>query len=151
MKFPLTALALAALAASTYANDSDSSSSSSTGNLLVPSGHGGYNVVQGSALPQSTALFGPHGSTSNNFLVPSPHGGYNVVQGKGLPESMPFFGSNGYARNAVEIDKATPKKFVLQPMVIDDGHGKHTVYKKVYFATAEEAAASREKVQSGGY
>jgi hypothetical protein len=107
--------------------------------------------VQGSALPASTALFGGHSSTSSNFLVPSPHGGYNVVQGRGLPDSIAFFGSHGFAAKVNEEERTTPKTFVLQPMVIDDGHGKHTVYKKVYFATAEEAAAAKEKVQSSGY
>jgi hypothetical protein len=103
MKLPLTALALAALAAGAHAND------------------------------------------DRTFLVPNPHGGYNVVQSGGPPSSIPFFGSHGFASNVVAHAHDKPK-FILRPFLEDDGHGKKiTVYKRIYFATPEEAEAANLK------
>ncbi len=76
-------------------------------------------------------------------LVPNNHGGYNVVQPGARPISIPFFGPQGYSAQVIAQSHEKPK-FILVPVVQDDGHGnKHTVYKKVRFATAEEAEAAR--------
>jgi len=123
MNLPLTAaLALAALAAGAQASDSDS------GTFVVPSPHGGYNVIQGGGKPASIALFGFH----------------NVSQGGGKPASIPFFGSFGFTPQVIAQSHEKPK-YILRPAgMVDDGHGsKHMIYKKIYFATAEEAEAAR--------
>jgi len=140
MKLTLTALAMAALVSAAYADDN------SNGTFLAPSPHGGYNAIQAGGPPSSSPIFGSHGNASSGtFLAPSPHGGYNVIQAGGPPASIPFFGSHGYATKMIAEEHAPgyKKNFILQPVVIDDGHGKHTVYKKIYFATAEEAEAAK--------
>jgi hypothetical protein len=105
MKLPLTALALAALAARAYAND----------------------------------------SSGGTFQVQNPHGGYNVIQAGGPPATLPFFGIHGVAAVVAAHSHDKPK-FILRPVIEDQGHGfKVTVYKKIYFATAEEAEAARLK------
>ena len=55
MRLSLTALAAAAFALSAYADNA------SSGPFLVPSPHGGYNVVQGGGPPASIPFFGSHG------------------------------------------------------------------------------------------
>ena len=76
-------------------------------------------------------------------LVTNNHGGYNVVQPGGHAFTLPFFGSKGYA---AKVDAAAhePPIFILVPVVQDVGHGdKITVYKRIYFATAEQAEAAK--------
>jgi len=81
-------------------------------------------------------------------LVPNNHGGYNVVQPGASSISIPFFGSHGYAAHVIEQAHTEKPKFILVPGVQDDGHGNpHAVYKKIRFATAEEAEAARLKQQ----
>jgi len=107
MKIPFTAaLAMAALAAVACANDN------STGTVLVPNNHGGYNVAEPGAGP--------------------------IV--------IPFFGIHGYASHVIKESHDNKPKFILVPTVEDVGHGsKIVVYKRIYFATAEEAEAARLK------
>jgi len=83
---------------------------------------------------------------SGSFLVPNGHGGYNVVQANAPPASIPFFGFNGFAAHVIATSSHEKPKFVLVPVTQDDGHGKHVVYKKVYFWTAEEAEAAKPKL-----
>ena len=134
MKLSLTIFAAAALAAGAYANDSDS------GTALVPNNHGGYNVVEPSAMPQNGA-----GLLNGTSLVPNNHGSYNVVQPNARPVSVPLFGSNGFAARVITESHNEKPKFVLKAVgVQDDGHGgKHIIYKKIRYATAEEAEAAR--------
>jgi len=128
MKLPFTAaLALTLLTTGVFANDSDNPA----GTALVPNNHGGYNVTQPAAMPVSTAL------------IPNNHGGYNVTEPGARPVSIPFFGSNGYAAIVITHSHDKPK-FILVPVIEDVGHGvKITVYKRVYFATAEQAEAAK--------
>jgi hypothetical protein len=84
-----------------------------------------------------------NGGSGSSFLVPNGHGGYNVNQAGGPPSSIPFFGFHGYASHVVAQSQNEKPKFILKPVVIDDGHGKHVVYKKIRFATAEQAEAAR--------
>jgi len=80
---------------------------------------------------------------AGTVLVPNNHGGYNVVQTGASPVSIPFFGPKGYASIVIAHSHDKPK-FILAPVVEDLGHGgKITVYKKIYFATAEQAEAAR--------
>ncbi len=134
MKLPLTIFAMTALAAGAYANDSDS------GTGLVPNNHGGYNVVQPNAAPQ-----GGGGLLNGTSLVPNNHGSYNVVQPNARPITLPFFGSNGYAAHVIADSHNEKPKFVLKAVGLqDDGHGgKHIIYKKIRYATAEQAEAAR--------
>jgi hypothetical protein len=77
-------------------------------------------------------------------LVPNNHGGYNVVQTGGRPISLGFFGSQGYAAKVIAESRAEKPRFILRPVVEDVGHGsKIVVFKRVYFATAEEAEAAK--------
>jgi len=90
---------------------------------------------------------GARASDNDTLLVPNPHGGYNVIQQGVQRGSIPFFGPHGFAAHVQEQarEEAHQKpKFILVPRVVDDGHGnKHTVYKKLRFATAEEAEAAK--------
>jgi hypothetical protein len=81
-------------------------------------------------------------------LVTNNHGGYNVVQPGAQAAALPFFGSHGYAAHVVQEARTGEKpKFILVPVAEDVGHGqKVIVYKKIYFATAEEAAAAKAKM-----
>lgn len=82
----------------------------------------------------------PPGTT----LVPNNHGGFNVVQTGGLPVSLGFFGSHGFAAKVIAESRAEKPKFILRAVVEDVGHGgKIVVYKRIYFATAEEAEAAK--------
>jgi hypothetical protein len=145
MKLFLPLIALAALAvvpAAALANDTDSGSAP----YMVASPHGGYSTIQSTQPPASGSLFGNKSDTSNApFIVPNPHGSYNTIQSTHPPATIPFFGKQGFAHNAME-HADDPKYFVLVPKVIDDGHGKHTVYQKVYYATPEDAAAAKAKL-----
>ncbi len=125
---------MAALAAGAHANDADS------GTALVPNNHGGYDVVQPAAMPQNGS-----GLINGTALVPNNHGGYNVVQPGARPVTIPFFGSNGYAAHVIAQSHNEKPKFFLKAVgVQDDGHGsKHQIYKKIWFATAEDAEAAR--------
>jgi len=81
---------------------------------------------------------------SATFQVQNPHGGYNVIQGGRAPSTVAFFGSGGFAARVVAHSHDKPK-FILRPTLEDDGHGKKiTVYKKIYFATPEEAEAAKQ-------
>ena len=81
---------------------------------------------------------------SGTALVPNNHGGFNVVQPGARPISIPFFGSQGYAARVAAESHSEKPKFILKPVVQDVGHGNpHIVYKKIHFATAEEAEAVR--------
>lgn len=137
MKLPFTILAVTALAAGAYANDSD------TGTALVPNNHGGYNVVEPSAMPQNGA--GLLNGTNGTSLVPNNHGSYNVVQPNPRRMIVPIFGSNGYASQVIAESHNDKPKFILKAVgVQDDGHGsKHIIYKKIRYATAEQAEAAR--------
>jgi hypothetical protein len=134
MKLHLTFFAVAALASGAHANDSDS------GTGLVPNNHGGYNVVEPAAAPQNGA-----GLLNGTALVPNNHGGYNVVQPSARPITLPFFGSHGYASQVIAESHNEKPKFILKAVgVQDDGHGsKHIIYKKIRYATAEQAQAAR--------
>ena len=78
-------------------------------------------------------------------VVANPHGGYNVIQSGGHHGSIPFFGFHGFASKVIAHSHDKPK-YILRPVVEDVGHGsKIVVYKKIYFATAEEAEAARLK------
>jgi hypothetical protein len=80
------------------------------------------------------------------LIVQNSHGGYNVIQPTGRKDSLPLFGSHGYAAVVVQ-QSHQPLKFVLVPVVQDMGHGqKVTVYKRVYFPTAEDAEAAKVKL-----
>ncbi|MGA3169582.1 MAG: hypothetical protein ABSE62_01075 [Chthoniobacteraceae bacterium] len=82
-------------------------------------------------------------------LVTNNHGGYNVIQ-PGATASIGFFGPQGYAANVVAHSHDYRPNFVLQPVVEDMGHGnKVVVYKKIYFATPEDAAAAKARIQNG--
>ena len=136
MPRPFAFLALALLAAPAFGSDAPA------GTALVPNNHGGYNVVQpdapgfGSDTPAT-----PVGTS----LVPNNHGGYNVVQPGARGISIPFFGSHGFASKVI-AHSHDEKSFVLVPIVVDDGHGKHTVYKRVYYPTPEDAEAAKAKL-----
>jgi hypothetical protein len=80
-------------------------------------------------------------------LVPNSHGGYNVVQQGASPISIPFFGKHGYAAHVIAESHENKKpNFILVPVSEDVGHGaKITVYKKIRFATPEEAEAAKSK------
>ncbi len=96
------------------------------------------------ALATSLLTLGAYADpTVGTALVPNNHGGYNVVQPGASSIAVPFFGAHGAA--AVIIARSHEKpKFILVPVVQDAGHGNpHTVYKKIFFATAEEAEAAR--------
>jgi hypothetical protein len=84
-------------------------------------------------------------SSGPTFIVQNPHGGYNTIQGGPPPSAVPFFGPHGYA-SAVAAHAHDPIKFILVSKVIDDGHGKHTVYQRVYYSTPEEAQAAKGTV-----
>jgi hypothetical protein len=84
-------------------------------------------------------------NSSGTSLVPNNHGGYNVIEGNAPPPAIPFFGSHGFATKVI-AQSHDKKSFILVPVVQDDGHGKHTVYKRVYFATPEEAEAAKAKL-----
>jgi hypothetical protein len=87
--------------------------------------------------------------STGTALVPNNHGGYNVVQ-PSAATSIGFFGPQGYASNVIAHSHDYKPNFVLQPVVEDMGHGnKVVVYKKIYFATPEEAEAAKTKVQNG--
>ena len=82
-------------------------------------------------------------TSSGTYLVPNGHGGFNVAQGGEQSGSIAFFGSHGFAANVIAHSQDKPK-FIIVPAVQDDGHGnKHTIYHKVFFATAEEAEAAK--------
>ena len=84
-------------------------------------------------------------SAAGTALVSNNHGGYNVTRPGARPISIPFFGPNGYA-SIVNKHSHDKPKFILVPVLEDVGHGtKITVYKRIYFATAEEAEAARLK------
>jgi len=87
-------------------------------------------------------------SNPGTVLVPNNHGGYNVTQLGAAPVSIPFFGKHGYAAKVIAESHEKPK-FILVPTTEDVGHGgKIVVYKKIYFATAEEAEAARLKIKN---
>jgi hypothetical protein len=139
MKLPFTVLLIVFLAACARASDSD------TGTALVPNNHGGFNVVQPSAMPQNGAALFNSTAPAGTSLVPNNHGGYNVVQPSAHAISIPFFGSNGYASHVIAESRTEKPKFILKPVgVQDDGHGgKHPIYKKIWYPTAEAAEAAR--------
>ena len=128
------ALALALLAVPAFGSDS------SSGTNLVPNNHGGYNVAQPNA-----PGFGSDNTPAGTSLVPNNHGGYNTVQPGAGPIAIPFFGSQGFASKVIAQSHAK-KNFVMVAIIVDDGHGKHTVYKRVYYATPEEAEAAKAKL-----
>ena len=85
-------------------------------------------------------------SGSGTALVTNNHGGYNVVQpgAQGGAVVLPFFGSHGYAAHVIAVAHTEKPKFILKPVVEDVGHGqKIVVYKKIYYATAEDAEAAK--------
>ena len=91
----------------------------------------------------ATAACANDNNSTGTALVPNNHGGYNVVQPGARPISIPLFGSHGFA-SVVIAHSHDKKKFILVPVIEDVGHGvKITVYKRIYFATAEEAEAAR--------
>ena len=140
MKIPLTALALLALACGARANDD---SGSSANPLIVQSPHGGYNTIQNGQLPATRSIFGSHdNNSSNTFIVASPHGGYNTIQSTKPPATTAFFGFNGAAAHIIKVSHE-PKKFILVPFVKDMNGAKVTVYKRVYYPTAEDAEAAQ--------
>jgi hypothetical protein len=84
-------------------------------------------------------------STGTSYQVQNPHGGYNVIQGSAPHQGLAFFGSGGYAAHAMEHAHDKPN-FILVPSLEDDGHGKKiVVYKKIYYATPEEAEAAKAR------
>jgi hypothetical protein len=88
--------------------------------------------------------------TSNNngtVLVQNGHGGYNVTQLGAAPATLPFFGAHGAAAQMVAESHEKPKFLLVPAGTQDDGHGgKHQIYKKLRFATAEDAAAAKAKL-----
>jgi len=79
------------------------------------------------------------------FQVQNPHGGYSVIQAGGPPATLPLFGLHGFGALVI-AHSHDKRRFILRPTLEDDGHGKKiTVYKKIYYATAEEAEAARLK------
>jgi len=82
-------------------------------------------------------------AAGTSYQAQSPHGGYTVMQGT-KHSSIAFFGSGGFASNALAHAHDQPN-FVLRPAGFeDDGHGnKIAIYKKVYYATPEEAEAAK--------
>jgi len=94
-------------------------------------------------LAAGSALADP--DSSSTYQVQSPHGGYNVIQGNAPHAGLAFFGAGGFASSVVAHSHDKPK-FILKAGLEDDGHGKKiVVYKKVYYATAEDAEAARLK------
>jgi hypothetical protein len=86
--------------------------------------------------------------TAGTTLVPNNHGGYNVTQPGAHSISIPFFGAHGFAAHAIAESRTKKPNYILVPGVEDVGHGgKIVVYKKVYFATPEEAEAARLKLK----
>jgi hypothetical protein len=82
-------------------------------------------------------------SAAGTVLVTNNHGGYNVAEPGARPATLPFFGTKGFAAKVIahSHDKV---RFILVPVVEDVGHGgKITVYKRIYFATPEEAEAAK--------
>ena len=130
MKLFLPLFALAVLPFASLADDSNGNSAP----FIVQNPHGGYNTIQSTKPPPS-----------DPFIVLNPHGGYSTIQSTKPPAAIPFFGPVGFAHNAV-VHSQDPKSFVLVPVVVDNGHGKYTVYKKVYYATPEDAAAAKAKL-----
>jgi len=87
------------------------------------------------------------GSAAGTALVSNNHGGYNVTEPGARHGSLPFFGTHGYATKVI-AESHEPPKFILVPVVEDVGHGgKVVVFKKIYFATAEEAAAAKANMK----
>ena len=134
MKLPIAAaLALAALAAAAHANDSDA------GAVLVPNNHGGFNSANPSVLGATTGI------VNGAVLVPNNHGGYNTANPNALAAAIPFFGAHGFAANVI-AHAHDKRAFILVPGTEDQGHGvKIVVYRKVYFATQEQADAAKLK------
>jgi hypothetical protein len=130
----IAALALGSLAATLHASDTD------TGTALVPNSHGGYDVTHPDVRKDKNE--GDLGTA----LVTNNHGGYNVTNPGAARKgkiTLPFFGEHGYASKVISESKGKPN-FVLIPTVEDVGHGaKVVVFKKVYFATPEEAEAAK--------
>ena len=85
-------------------------------------------------------------------LVPNNHGGYNATYPSarnGATQILPFFGTHGFAAHVIAHSRDKPS-FLLVPVVEDVGHGnKITVYKKIFFATPEEAEAAKQKPNYG--
>jgi hypothetical protein len=151
MKLTITAaLLLAAFTLGIRADDAPA------GTQLVPNNHGGYNVANQGVQTGGTPLFGSHPSEPQQapvgtVLVPNNHGGYNVANpsARNGHIELPFFGFHGFASNAIAHAHDKPK-YLLVPVVQDMGHGdKVTVYKKIFFATAEEAEAAKQKPYYG--
>jgi len=141
MRLSIAILALSLLTAGAYADPA-----ASTGDQ-VQNPHGGYNVIQGGAKQSGNALFGAGGlfsspAPSATYQAQSPHGGYTVVQGT-KHSSIALFGTGGFAARAAH----EKPNFILRPAGYEDnGHGgKIAIYKKVYYATPEEAEAAREQ------
>ncbi|HEX4086218.1 MAG TPA: hypothetical protein VHY22_14980 [Chthoniobacteraceae bacterium] len=87
-------------------------------------------------------------NSAGTALVTNNHGGYNVVQpgAQSAAVVLPFFGSHGYAAHVIAQSHTEKPKFILKPVVQDVGHGqKIVVYKRIYFATAEDAEAAKAK------
>jgi hypothetical protein len=146
MRLFITALALTLLAAGVPGAFADPTASSGD---QVQSPHGGYNVIQGGARPSGNALFGPGGlfstpAPNSGDQVQNPHGGYNVIQGGNKPSSIAVFGSGGFLAQAKTHPHDKPS-FILRPAGFEDnGHGgKIAIYKKIYYATPEEAEAAK--------
>ena len=79
----------------------------------------------------------------DSVLVPNQHGGYNVVQGGARRGTIPFLGAHGFAAHVAEHAHDKPN-FILRNVLRDDGHGnKHLVAQKIYYRTAEDAAAAQ--------
>jgi hypothetical protein len=100
------------------------------------------------ALP--AAAFANDDNSGGTALVPNNHGGYNVIEPGAKGFSIPFFGVHGFAVHVIAESRAEKPKFILVPVVEDVGHGnKIVVYKRIYFATAEEAEAAKAKLYGG--
>lgn len=95
------------------------------------------------ALALAAAALHAGADDAGTKLVANNHGGYNVASANPAKlGTLPFFGAHGFASHVVAKSKEPPK-FILVPVVQDDGHVKHVVYHKVFFATAAEAAAAK--------
>ena len=132
MKLPLTALLGAALTTGALADNTGS------GTFLVPNPHGGYNVIQSGGPPKSIPLFGPQGYVAKVIQEDEePDDTQTPAQASASGQTLPSRQSYG------PVHKHAHKYFILRPVVQDDGHGnKHTVYKKVYYATRADAEAA---------
>ncbi len=93
----------------------------------------------------AVAAYADDTSSNSGSPVPNGHGGYNISQPVAPRDSLAFFGGGGFATKVIQESHHEKPKFIIVPVTQNDGHSNHVVYKKIHFATAEEAEAAKAK------